>query len=411
MSYNESHTVKKWLVGPLWSPGTGMLIMNSVFENRFSASLSGLFRSREIFVHDGANMRRLHISARAQTIGAGVLAAALGLCALGIAQLTGVAPAMVQAVSHEVAALEMQNRLGAIRSDISAIRVEARAHAARLEQRQAFLDAVLTGKGSPALPTGIQKISARSADVVAPFASVEARQVAMAIRAKAAIEARYAQTETTLAQYGIPARRIAGEKIAEDNTAMGGPYEPVDTTATKAAPDPAFRALFQSWKRLDRLQQGIVAIPSQRPVDQVDFTSGFGVRSDPFRGGAAMHAGVDIRGPYGTPIYATADGMVGRAGRAAGYGNLVELDHGRGIQTRYGHLSAILVQPGQRVKRGELIARMGSTGRSTGNHLHYEVRLDGTAVNPMPFLQGSNYLTAMQSRGNVAVGGPAQPAK
>ncbi|MBA3895910.1 MAG: M23 family metallopeptidase, partial [Sphingomonadaceae bacterium] len=156
-------------------------------------------------------------------------------------------------------------------------------------------------------------------------------------------------------------------------------------------------------------QQGIVAIPSQRPVDVVTFTSGFGVRTDPFRGGAAMHAGVDMPGPIGTSIYATADGIVGRAEWANGYGNLVELEHGRGIQTRYGHLSAILVQPGQRVKRGQLIARMGSTGRSTGSHLHYEVRLDGHAVNPMPFLQSANYLTAMNARAGtkVAMGGPA----
>jgi murein DD-endopeptidase MepM/ murein hydrolase activator NlpD len=335
-----------------------------------------------------------------------VTTAAIGLSILGTAQLTGAAPAVMAAVSREAVVISMQGRINAMRSDVAAIRIEATAHAARLEQRQAFLDAVLTGKGTPALPAQAQKISSRAADTVAPFNAVEAKQVAMAGRVKAALEARYATTESTLAHYGIHAARISN-----DTAAMGGPYEPIDVTAVKAAPDPAFRALFQSWKRLDQLQQGIVAIPSQKPVDAVDFTSGFGVRSDPFRGGAAMHAGVDIRGPYGTPIYATADGVVGRAGRAAGYGNLVELDHGRGIQTRYGHLSSFLVQAGQQVKRGQLIARMGSTGRSTGNHLHYEVRLDGSAVNPMPFLQSSNYLMAMQARGNLAVGGPAQPVK
>jgi murein DD-endopeptidase MepM/ murein hydrolase activator NlpD len=142
----------------------------------------------------------------------------------------------------------------------------------------------------------------------------------------------------------------------------------------------------------------------------MEFTSGFGVRSDPFRGGAAMHAGVDIPGPYGSTIYATADGIVLRSERAGAYGNLIELDHGRGIQTRYGHLSASLVAPGQHVKRGDPIARMGSTGRSTGTHLHYEVRLDGHAVNPMPFLQSANYLAAMQARqpAKTAMGGPDQ---
>jgi murein DD-endopeptidase MepM/ murein hydrolase activator NlpD len=123
-----------------------------------------------------------------------------------------------------------------------------------------------------------------------------------------------------------------------------------------------------------------------------------------------MHAGVDMPGPIGTPIYATADGLVGRTGWVGGYGNLVELEHGKGIQTRYGHLSSILVAPGTRVKRGQLVGLMGSTGRSTGSHLHYEVRIDGRAVNPIPFLQTSDYLLAMQNRRGTAVGGPVESA-
>jgi murein DD-endopeptidase MepM/ murein hydrolase activator NlpD len=176
-----------------------------------------------------------------------------------------------------------------------------------------------------------------------------------------------------------------------------------------AKADQNYRALFLSMKRLDQFQQGAMAIPSQRPIQQTNLTSGFGVRSDPFRGGAAMHAGVDMAGPIGTPIYATADGWVGRAGWANGYGNLVELEHGRGVETRYGHLSAILVKSGQRIRRGDLIARMGSTGRSTGSHLHYEVRIDGRAVNPIPFLQTSDYIVEVARRSDgtqIAMGGP-----
>jgi murein DD-endopeptidase MepM/ murein hydrolase activator NlpD len=177
----------------------------------------------------------------------------------------------------------------------------------------------------------------------------------------------------------------------------------------EAEADPQFRALFLSWKKLDQIQRGVMAIPSQRPVRDIVFSSAFGVRSDPFRGSAAMHSGIDLAGPLGTPVYATADGVVGRAGWASGYGNLVELEHGKGIETRYGHLSKILVRVGQRVKRGDLIAKMGSTGRSTGSHLHYEVRLDGRAVNPLPFLQSADYLASIQRRAKatqVAMGGP-----
>jgi len=173
--------------------------------------------------------------------------------------------------------------------------------------------------------------------------------------------------------------------------------------------DQKFRALFTSWKRLDQIGQGVISIPSARPVSVFVFTSGFGLRSDPFRHSAAMHAGIDLAGPIGTPIYATADGIVSYSGWMHGYGNLVEIAHGKAIETRYGHLSKILVKANTRVKRGQLIALMGSTGRSTGSHLHYEVRLDGHAVNPAPYLQTTDYLLAMEKRGSagqVALGGP-----
>jgi murein DD-endopeptidase MepM/ murein hydrolase activator NlpD len=195
--------------------------------------------------------------------------------------------------------------------------------------------------------------------------------------------------------------------------ASAAPFEAVQPL--KSA-DPNFKQLFQSWKSLDKVEQGSIAIPSAMPADNTNFTSGYGVRSDPFQRRAAMHAGVDLAGPVGTRIFATADGVVSRSQWVSGYGNLVELDHGRGIQTRYGHLSKALVSPGQRVKRGDLIALMGSTGRSTGSHLHYEVRLNGKAVNPVPFMQTNEYLIALQRRtpinpAQVAMGGPAGGSK
>ncbi|WP_302477357.1 M23 family metallopeptidase [Sphingomonas sp. ID1715] len=182
--------------------------------------------------------------------------------------------------------------------------------------------------------------------------------------------------------------------------------------------DAEFKALFQSWKKMDQVgqatpsDQGSMSVPSMKPVANLQFTSLYGVRSDPFRGTAAMHAGVDIPGAVGTLIYATADGIVGRSGWVGGYGNLVELDHGRGLQTRYGHLSKILVAPGTRVTRGQVIGLMGSTGRSTGSHLHYEVRMDGRAVSPIPYLDSAQYASNMKQRVNamtapLAQGGPA----
>lgn len=379
-------------------------------QDGFVSAFRTKFRSRDLFFHDGNSMRRIHFSAKTQLAGATAGVTTLTLALLSVAQFAvstpAIAGAVTSAVSRDAAVARMDAQVAAMEAELAKIRLAASDHAKRLEQRQAMLDALVTGEGAmpSAMPASTTPVTPVLGKVLAPLAAAEGNQDRLAGQLAAATDAKFHATTRALGKLGIDTRRF--QKVSG---AMGGPYEPLPTASTaavKGQPDPAFRALFQSWKRLEQLQQGIVAIPSLRPVDAVNFTSGFGVRSDPFRGGAAMHAGVDISGPVGTPIYATADGFVGRAQWANGYGNLVELNHGKGIQTRYGHLSAILVQPGARVTRGQLIARMGSTGRSTGSHLHYEVRLDGHAVNPMPFLQSATYLVAMQTRGKVAMGGP-----
>ena len=304
-----------------------------------------IIRSRDLFVHDGATLRRVQITPSVQI---GFAVAAVLLFAWTIFS----AVQLVLGASHH-----RTDDAAALRAEVAQLesRVAAKAHA--LDERQAFLDALAS--------------------------------------------ARYKATEAELRRLGLKPSRFHGQ---------GGPFEAlVGDKAPVKDGDPQFRALFLSWKKLDQLEQGVIAIPSAKPVSTANFTSGFGVRSDPFRGAAAMHAGIDLAGPIGTPIYATADGVVGRAEWANGYGNLVELEHGKGIQTRYGHLSKVMVKPNTRVKRGELIALMGSTGRSTGSHLHYEVRIDGRAVNPVPFLQSSDYLIAVQRRAEatqVALGGP-----
>jgi murein DD-endopeptidase MepM/ murein hydrolase activator NlpD len=171
--------------------------------------------------------------------------------------------------------------------------------------------------------------------------------------------------------------------------------------------DADFRSIYSSWKKMDNVVRSTVSIPSRKPVDSLILTSSFGVRSDPFNGHRRAHKGIDIPGPVGTPIYATADGVVSRSERASGYGNLVAINHGNGIETRYGHMSKLIVGSNERVRRGQIIGLMGSTGRSTGSHLHYEVRIDGEAVNPMPFVESSDYVVAMSGKPPViAMGGP-----
>ena len=137
----------------------------------------------------------------------------------------------------------------------------------------------------------------------------------------------------------------------------------------------------------EQLSRTLVSVPVRVPVSgDIDISSGFGVRMDPFLHLAAMHTGIDFRGNAGDPVHATAAGTVTAAGWSGGYGKMVEIDHGNGLSTRYGHLSQIEVNVGDKVRIGQIVGRLGSTGRSTGPHVHYETRIDGEAVDPQKFL-------------------------
>ncbi|MGH6652061.1 MAG: M23 family metallopeptidase [Sphingopyxis sp.] len=190
------------------------------------------------------------------------------------------------------------------------------------------------------------------------------------------------------------------------------PDEPDDDSFTAGVPSPTedseARAIFQAWKRLDTgLTASLgVSVPSRVPIQNMSLSSSYGMRVHPITGKVARHNGVDIPAPYGTPIYATADGIVGRAQRLGGYGNYVEIEHGNAIQTRYGHMSSYIVIPGQSVKKGDVVGYVGSTGRSTGNHLHYEVRIEGAPVNPMPFCRQDTMAIAAITGDKLAMGGP-----
>ena len=252
--------------------------------------------------------------------------------------------------------------------------------------------------------------SAANRAIVSPYAAQLKKLAAETDRRVQLVEQRQMALAAALADQDVDPetlKRLGFYPAAAGTGAVGGPFD-------SAGADPTFKQLFNSWKKLDTLAGGAIAIPSDKPLRTAEFTSGFGVRSDPFRHGAAMHPGIDLAAPYGTPVYATADGTVLRAGwNSGGYGNLVEIDHGRGIVTRYGHMSKIIVGEGQHVTRGQQVGYVGSTGRSTGNHLHYEVRIDNSPVNPIPFMRSTDYLLAMKKAGNsgsmdaVALGGPA----
>jgi murein DD-endopeptidase MepM/ murein hydrolase activator NlpD len=178
---------------------------------------------------------------------------------------------------------------------------------------------------------------------------------------------------------------------------MGGPFVPYRLAANATPFERQVHRIAIARAQADRLMRAMATVPLRHPVTgELDSSSGFGVRIDPFLNRPAMHTGIDFRGNVGEGVRATASGTVTAAGWSGGYGRMVEIDHGNGLSTRYGHLSEIEVRIGQTVKIGQVVGRLGSTGRSTGPHLHYETRLDGEAIDPDRFLRAGAKLGAIQ---------------
>jgi murein DD-endopeptidase MepM/ murein hydrolase activator NlpD len=233
--------------------------------------------------------------------------------------------------------------------------------------------------GSPRSDRGRQSsLGAILGRLEASLDRVERRQVAVLSQMQDRYENKARQIRTALTHLGLK---------ADAAPASGGPFVPVKLTPE----DQAFgRALVRvNVARADAgaLSNTLSKVPVRKPVTgDIDETSPFGIRTDPIVREAAMHTGIDFRGDPGVPIRATAAGTVTIAGWSGGYGKMVEIDHGNGLATRYGHLSEIDVDVGDTVRSGEIVGKLGSTGRSTGPHLHYEVRVKGEAVDPQKFL-------------------------
>ena len=227
----------------------------------------------------------------------------------------------------------------------------------------------------------------KDADIATKFSRIEAsidrvdhRQVTALTQMQDRYESKARRMRSILAELGL-------KTDAPPAGAVGGPFVPVKLPVAGQSFERAVTQVSVARAYADKLSATVLAIPLRAPVTgDIDETSPFGVRVDPFMHVAAMHTGIDFRGTMGEPIHVTAGGTVTSAGWSGGYGNMIEVDHGNGLATRYGHLSAIDVRVGQAVRIGQVIGRLGSTGRSTGPHVHYETRVNGEAVNPAKFL-------------------------
>jgi murein DD-endopeptidase MepM/ murein hydrolase activator NlpD len=206
-----------------------------------------------------------------------------------------------------------------------------------------------------------------------------------------------ARLEDVFATARLPADAMVAGNRKTPPSAAGGPFVPLVTGDDASPFEQALQHLQTSLTLLGQLATLVSATPLQHPLSAAaEITSGFGGRIDPFNGRTAIHTGVDFHGDYGAPVRATAGGKVTVAGATGGYGKMVEIDHGNGLSTRYAHLSEINVQEGQIVPIGTIVGALGSSGRSTGPHLHYETRIDGEPVDPLRFLRAGARLATSE---------------
>ena len=354
-----------------------------------------MFTDREFFMRSHGQVRFLTISATLQKRVAYSVAAALAIwllitLAMMINQLT--------VTGERVALAQKEARVNSSESRIANYKASIDDVAADLEQRQDVLDQMteqFVGDQPEAaeaagqkqtdeqLSENTQKISAAFPEA-AHLAALEARQIMFARRLTLAAVQRTEQAAEAIRKFGLNPDKLSRNSM----DAMGGPLIPFFKKQNQQL-HPTLERLNLALQRMDALERTLIAIPSGKPSSTGMLSSSYGYRRDPFTGGGAMHSGIDFKGPHGQPIMAAAGGRVTHAGWKSGYGKTVEVTHGNGLMTRYAHLSRIGVTTGQKVEQGLQLGAMGSTGRSTGTHLHFEVRLNGKAINPRPFLEAN----------------------
>ena len=355
------------------------------------ARIKSWFPDREFFMRSEGQVRFITISSRVQITAAAI---ALGVLVVWALSMAVAGWAQYRAASDRLSLLDREAKVATSEERLAAYGDNLEEVSADLDRRMEFIEGVaellpadmkvdtaVTDSTGEAAAT-VEKVSAAFPQA-AELARIEARQLAVVEGLTRYADWRAKRAADALKQLQLnPAQVISASR----KQAMGGPLEGL-ATAADGSIDPRFERLGLSMARMAALEQALEGVPQFAPARKDLISSGFGYRRDPFNGRAAMHNGLDFKGATGTPIYAAAKGRVSFVGRKGGYGNTVEITHGNGVMTRYAHMSRFNARVGQQVLPGETIGAIGSTGRSTGPHLHFEVRVNNRAVNPRTFLE------------------------
>jgi murein DD-endopeptidase MepM/ murein hydrolase activator NlpD len=351
------------------------------------------FPDREFFMRADGEVRFIKLSSKVQMRAAGGVAAlsiawlvSLGVMAWGQYRAEADLASFVEEKARVAKAGERLEQYG---GNLDKVVEDLKARQDFLDQMARMLpeEMIKEGAASGTITDSSAETSETVKKVSALFpearglAEMEARQLAFVERLTRFADARARRAEAAMRKLNLDPKVMAREAQA----AMGGPFEAL----AAADLDPRFKRLGLSLARMAVFERALEGIPQVVPASIEAITSGFGYRRDPFNGQGAMHSGIDFKGPIGSPIFAAGPGRVAFAGQKSGYGNAIEITHGNGMLTRYAHLSRIDVIIGQDVAAGATIGGLGNTGRSTGPHLHFEVRINDRAVNPRPFLEAA----------------------
>ena len=234
----------------------------------------------------------------------------------------------------------------------------------------------------------------------ASFAGLHKQQLALLKDAQAYSQRKLQTTSVLLSRLGIrppvTVNLVKGDAAA---MGMGGPFLSVPKrTQREYEIAEGIETVHATLEQETKVRQAVADLPLVKPMTQITgISSSFGYRKDPLRLSLAFHGGIDFKGIYAAPVLATSNGQVTWAGPHGPYGNLVEIFHDNGVSTRYGHLKSVNVSLGQKISRGDLVGWMGSTGRSTGPHLHYETRVNGRVIDPQDFWRTQHDLQALET--------------
>lgn len=384
--------------------------MQNVTVGGFRDRLRNWFPDREFFMRSEGQVRFIKLSSRLQMRIAALVAGLLLVWLLTMATMAISsyisARDRLALLGREAKVASSESRLNAYGDDIDKVKDD-------LKRRQDFIEkttqAVLgdlpkdakagetvSDSASEAAKT-VKKVS-MSLPQAAELARIEARQLAFIEGLTRLADRRSAAAEARLSSLGLNPQAMLAS--LDDRDAQGGPLISI-ATSSDGSIDPRFQRFALSLARMEALERSVAGLPQSLPASLEYISSGFGFRANPFTGGGGeFHPGLDFKGPYGAPIYSAARGTVSFVGQRSGYGNCVEIDHGNGLVTRYAHMSGFRTVIGKQVIAGEQIGLIGSTGRSTGPHLHFEVRIGDRPVNPRPFLEAAT--NVLQKAGPVA---------